>query len=194
MPDEPAVKERILAKALENAVFDGWNNAMLENSCADFGMAGKKAYVYFPRGVHDLVDFFEERQRARLEKTAGGKISEKISSLVMEYFELLGQHKPAVKKLSSSYLMPQNMAQGAMNLAKLADKIWLLAGDESADFSYYTKRLSLGAIISQTFLFWLGDESADFMETRSFFARRVGNLMTFHQVKNRLAGLFGKVF
>ncbi len=174
-----AIKERILAKALENAVFDGWNNQMLENSAIAAGCAENEAYIHFPRGISDLVDFFADEKLMDLRKAGETmrqeKLTGKIIWLIMAYLKLSAKNREAVKKLLAYYAL--NPPQGLKNLAALADEIWRLAGDKSADFSYYTKRFSLAAIYSQTLLFWLSDDSENFTATKGFLERRIGDLM-----------------
>jgi len=193
MPSTSAIKEKILRKALENAVFDGWNNTMLEASAAMAGIEKKAAYIYFPAGISSLVDFFAGESLIELEKAAlhlphDKKLPEKISWLIMEYFKAAAKNQAAIKKLMSYYALPQNMLQGLSNLHRLVDKIWRLSGDESTDFSYYTKRFSLSAIYSETLLFWLGDNSENFQETEAFLKRRMGELMKFHKFKSAIKG------
>jgi len=193
-----AIKEKILHKALENAVFDGWNNTMLEASAAMAGIEKKAAYIYFSTGISSLVDFFAEENLIELEKAAlhlphDKKLPEKISWLIMEYFKAAGKNQAAIKKLMSYYAMPQNMPHGLRNLHRLVDKIWRLSGDESTDFSYYTKRFSLSTIYSETLLFWLGDNSQDFKATEAFLKRKIGNLMKFHKAKAEIKGIVRKL-
>lgn len=63
-------------------------------------------------------------------------------------------------------------------LAKLADEIWFLAGDQSVDSSWYTKRASLSAIYSSTELYMTQDKSSDFVETEQFLDNRLEDLKT----------------
>jgi len=68
-------------------------------------------------------------------------------------------------------------------LAKLADEIWFLAGDQSVDSSWYTKRATLATIYSATEVFMTQDKSANFTETEQFLdsrleeSRKVGGFM-----------------
>jgi ubiquinone biosynthesis protein COQ9 len=62
-------------------------------------------------------------------------------------------------------------------LARLADEIWYLAGDESVDSSWYTKRASLSALYSATEVFMTQDKSKDFIETEQFLDSRLGDVM-----------------
>lgn len=58
-------------------------------------------------------------------------------------------------------------------LAKLADEIWYLAGDQSVDSSWYTKRATLSTLYSATEVFMTQDRSANFTETEQFLNHRL---------------------
>jgi len=59
-------------------------------------------------------------------------------------------------------------------LARLADDIWFLAGDEAVDTSWYTKRASLSAVYAAAELFMTTDRTPDYRDTRDFLRRRFG--------------------
>lgn len=62
-------------------------------------------------------------------------------------------------------------------LARLADEIWFLSGDQSVDSSWYTKRATLSAIYSSTEIYMTQDKSANFVETEQFLDNRLQDLM-----------------
>ena len=65
------------------------------------------------------------------------------------------------------------------------DAIWHAAGDRSADFAWYTKRLILAAIYAATLLFWLRDDSDDDAATLAFLDRRLADHARFHKAQRR---------
>lgn len=69
--------------------------------------------------------------------------------------------------------IPASLAE----LARLADEIWFLAGDQSVDSSWYTKRATLSTIYSATEVFMTQDKSANFTETEAFLDNRLQDLM-----------------
>ena len=60
--------------------------------------------------------------------------------------------------------------------ARTASAIWYAAGDKSADFSWYTRRASLGAIYGATLAYWLRDDDPDTADAMAFFDRRLADL------------------
>jgi ubiquinone biosynthesis protein COQ9 len=73
----------------------------------------------------------------------------------------------------------------ARTLARTVDAIWHAAGDRSADFSWYTKRLILAAIYGSTLLFWLRDDSEDDGPTLGYLDRRLADHARFHKAQRR---------
>ena len=79
---------------------------------------------------------------------------------------------------------PSYVSPSVAELARLADEIWFLSGDESVDSSWYTKRATLSAIYSSTELYMTQDQSPNFIETEQFLDNRLEDLM-------RVGGVMG---
>jgi ubiquinone biosynthesis protein COQ9 len=58
-----------------------------------------------------------------------------------------------------------------------------MAGDQSTDFSFYTKRASLAAVYSSTLLFWLNDTSSEQNKTAEFLDRRLYDISQISNLK-----------
>ena len=58
----------------------------------------------------------------------------------------------------------------------MCDDVWWRAGDSSHDMSWYTKRISLGAVMAATDLFMIQDTSDNYQETWDFLDRRLSDL------------------
>ncbi len=72
---------------------------------------------------------------------------------------------------------PSCVPASLSELAKLADEIWFLAGDQSVDSSWYTKRATLSAVYSATEVYMTQDKSAGFKETEQFLDQRLDEVM-----------------
>ena len=60
-------------------------------------------------------------------------------------------------------------------------------GDKSTDFSFYTRRISLGAVYTSTLLFWLNDKSNNNIETEFFLDRRLKEISKISSLKKPLS-------
>lgn len=72
---------------------------------------------------------------------------------------------------------PTYVPASLSELAKLADEIWFLSGDQSVDSSWYTKRATLSAIYSSAEVYMTQDKSSNFVETEQFLDNRLQDLM-----------------
>ncbi|KAF7545652.1 hypothetical protein G7Z17_g9019 [Cylindrodendrum hubeiense] len=96
--------------------------------------------------------------------------------------EVLDRWQEALAVMAQPSYVPASLKE----LAALSDEIWFLAGDKAVDPSWYSKRASLSMIYSTSELFMTNDRSPDFVETRQFLQRRLG------EVKS-LGGLVGSL-
>lgn len=191
--ESPSPLERLryeLALAVgENAVFDGWTRAAVDSAAERLGIDPVKARLAVPKSQTGLIDLYiQEVDRAlqayftpsRLERL---KIREKIRALVWRRLEIMGPAREAVRRALAILAMPQNVPLTLRISWRTADLMWRIAGDTSADFNHYTKRMTLGAVYGSTLLAWLDDESEGWSETAAFLDRRIEDVMRFEKFK-----------
>jgi ubiquinone biosynthesis protein COQ9 len=189
-----AARDAIVAAALVDAGEHGWTDEVLERAAASANVDGPLAARAFPRGAKSLVEEFhrwcDRRMADRLaehdlpELRMGPRIALAVR-LRIEAMAPAGDRRAAARAVAF-HALPENMVSGARVLGRTTDAIWRTVGDRSVDFSWYTKRASLGAIYAATVLVWLKDESEDSAETWSFLGRRLKDIATFGQTKARV--------
>jgi ubiquinone biosynthesis protein COQ9 len=108
---------------------------------------------------------------------------------VMCRLAMVRGHKEAVGRAIALLSLPQNAPVAARTAFRTVDTIWRAIGDRSSDFSWYTKRASLGAIYAATLLYWLNDDSEDDARTAAFLDRRIEALMLIPKVQGRLRAI-----
>jgi len=172
------IRDAVLGAALPNVAFDGWSESLLRDAIAAADVNESEARMAFPRGVVDLAAAAHRQgdRRLREQMEAAGevlRIREKITKAVRLRLEIAGEHEEA----------PHNAAQGARLTWGTADMIWKIVGDNSDDYNWYTKRLTLSGVYSTTLLYWLGDSSVDKEATWRFLDRRIDDVMRFEKVK-----------
>lgn len=158
-----------------------------------------EAELLFPGGAVDMVECFIDRADRDMARIAGDeafaalRVSKRVRGLVLGRLAGLAEHREAVRRSMAVLAIPRHGRVAACSLARTVDEIWHLAGDEAADFSWYTKRAILAGVYSATLLFWLRDDSADGAATAAFLDRRltgVGRIGKLRgKVEGRLAGL-----
>ena len=123
------------------------------------------------------------------------RLGKRVRAVVAALLAELSLNKEATRRAMSWLVLPRQAALSARLTAKLVDGIWHAAGDQSSDFSWYTKRASLAAVMLPTLLFWLNDLDFDNETTLAFFDRRLQGLAAIGEARARLqtlcAGLMG---
>ena len=184
-----ALRARLALTVGENAVFDGWSRAAVDNAADSLGIDRDQARLAMPKTAAGLIETYIEGVDRALEeqlppdKLAGLKIRDKIRTLVWQRLVIMGPAREAVRRALSILAAPQNVPLGIRTGWHTADLMWRLAGDTSTDFNHYTKRLTLGAVYSSTLLVWLDDQSEGWSETAAFLDRRIDNVMQFEKWK-----------
>jgi ubiquinone biosynthesis protein COQ9 len=155
----------------------GWTEAALEAGLRDLAENPAAHRWLFPRGpvgaVEAWIDLIDRRMEAAAaqEDLAALRIPARIRRLVAIRLELLEPQRDSLRRALALLVLPWNAAVAARSLARTADALWAAAGDRSADFSWYTRRASLGALYLATLAYWLREpggigEALDFLDRR----------------------------
>lgn len=190
IPDE--LRAPLLKAALLHAAFEGWGDKCLKLAADDIGVEYGLARLAFPGGATDMVGLLAQNcDREMQDRYAGAdlKIREKITQLVRLRIEAEIPHRETARRGATFLALPQHQAAGLKMLYRTVDLMWKTIGDSSTDFNFYTKRLTLSAVYSATFLYWMNDSSENYRDTWSFLDRRIENVMTFEKAKARIKKL-----
>ncbi len=188
-----AARDAVVAAALPHVPFDGWSDRTLAMAVEDAGVDPGLGRLAFPRGGVDLALAFHDAKdrelaaRLAAEDLVGLRFRDKIAHAIALRLELVEGHREAVRRAAALFALPQNAADGARAVWRTADTIWKALGDTSTDYNWYTKRTTLSAVYSSCALYWLGDETPGFPNTRAFIQRRIDNVMAFEEVKAKIA-------
>ena len=178
----------------ENAVFDGWSDAALVAAAAGLGIPPERARLVFPGGALDMIDAWYVSTDAAMaaafppERIAGLKIRERIRALIAFRLDHMAGAREAARRAPAVLALPQNLVAGTRLGWRAADAMWRLAGDTATDFNHYTKRATLAGVYLSTLMVWLGDRSADGVETAAFLDRRIDDVMKIETAKARWRG------
>ncbi len=194
-------RAKVLQAALPLVVFDGWSEQTLQEAITDSGVDPALARLAFPRGGVDLaLAFHMEGDRQLAEELAKADLEsmryrDRVAFGIRKRLEIAAPHREAVRRGSALFALPTHAADGARAIWHTADTIWNGLGDTSRDVNWYTKRATLSAVYSAAVLYWLGDESEDFRDTRDFIDRRIENVMQIEKAKATLRNNpLGKAF
>jgi len=138
----------------------------------------------FSRGAYDLVDFamdkWYDQLKLELDDLDLSKIG-LIGRLKIGIKTRLAYQIPYHKHWSSAMaigLHPYYFPQTLYRIHKISDHLWYVAGDDSLDYNWYTKRAALSTVYSSTELYMVQDNSTDFRDTWEFLDNRLNNIIT----------------
>jgi len=198
-PERSAERDAALQAMLAHVPFDGWTTRALRMGLAQIGEPPDDALLLFPGGAPDMIEAFCDWADRRMEAAAGAMLNPdmRLSSRVRTVIALrLAQNRPhreAVRRAVALLALPRHARLAAACTARTVDAIWHTAGDEAADFSWYTKRGILAAIYSATLLYWLRDAGEDDAATLAFLDRRLAGHARLHRWTERARGLAGRL-
>ncbi|WP_347938937.1 COQ9 family protein [Rickettsia oklahomensis] len=182
-------KLSFIQSLLELLPFNEWNNKLLEEAEEKCSFAKAYSLILFPEGLSEIVEFFENYlDKILLENLSiieePTKIREKISLAIKIRVKSV---LPIIHSKNAAYFA-LNPIQGTQVAFRSCDAIWRYAGDKSYDFNYYTKRSLLLSIYVSSILFYIQDESENYIDTDKFIANSVENIVkTCSQMKKLLA-------
>ena len=178
-----ATRDKILLATLAHVAFDGWTRTALKAGVADAVLGPDMALRAFPGGIPDLVDHSADwADRRMVEELAGldlaaMRVRDRVAAGVKARLQVLAPYREATRLALAYLVLPPNAPMAARLTWRTVDAIWYAAGDEAADFNYYTKRGLLAPVYTATVLYWLSDQSEDSAATWAFLDRRLAEVL-----------------
>ena len=176
-------RTNLIRACLMHVPFDGWSKQSLELAAKDCGISSSDIPRILPRGVEEAVEIYAHladedmvlafNEAMSESKTAPQGMTAKIKLLILVRLEQASSHKEVVRKTLQYLRKPSHAKLSQSLLYNTIDRIWRVAGDDSTDLSFYTKRGLLGAIYSATLLYFLADNSGSIDNTSAFLDRRL---------------------
>ncbi len=189
---------QLLDALVPHVAFEGWTHKALGHALAEVGRDPAEAALVFAGGGEMIEAYFALADDRMIEAArAAGLETERLTARVRAVLALRLEQtmcdKEAIRRAFAWLSLPLQAPRLARIVAASTDAIWYAAGDKSADFSWYTKRASLGAVYLATLLYWLNDTSPDSENTLAFLDRRLADIGRIgklrHAAAERLGGL-----
>lgn len=129
-----------------------------------------------------MMLYWLKLQRSKLE-TYVIEHAQELDSMKNDYERLnhlikirLMYNEPILKELPqgiAQLIVPYNLGCGLEQIHELSDDLAFYSGDDSHDFSWYSKRLGISTIYVSSELFMVNDTSKDFERTKQFVDSKV---------------------
>lgn len=190
--DKLQAAREIISATLPHVAFDGWTMRAISRGAQDAGYAKTDAIRVFPEGAMQALDrFFALSDEAMMQALSHYhldtmKIRERITHAVRLRIELHNDHKEALKRAASLYVLPLYLPRALHATYRTVDAIWHAIGDKSTDFNFYTKRATLAGVYLSTLHFWLNDTSAGCQASWDFLDRRIEDVMKIEKLKAKI--------
>jgi len=179
---ETEIKNKILAAALNNVHNHGWSHHAIAAGAQEIGCPGV-AHGMFPRGGIELVNYFYVTCNEELSQDLNRNplparskppmITEFLHNSLQKRLKMILPYIDTWTQALALMTLPTNVPDSTRNLQALVDDVWYYAGDRSADFSWYTKRIGLAGVYTSTQLVLIQDTSENYCNTWDFLSRRV---------------------
>lgn len=209
--DSTETKEKILHEFLKICAFEGWTNDALLQATTNCGISEKFANIIFENGCLEIAQFYIDSQNKKLSQKISEindfhaqKIRDKIRLSLYIRFEIEKENRLVLQRLINFYLNPKNltsfemgpkpMLQGMKSCYKISDFIWKEINDQSTDFNFYTKRLTLAKIILRSLLVFIKDDKEGFAKTKNFIDSQIAKVMKFEKRKAQAKKFFTATF
>ena len=156
-------KEDILIKAKKIVSTEGWSSKIFLKLQKQ-NIEKNDLFYFFPDGYKDLLEYtlqnINEKLEYKLKKInlINFPINKRIKKILLLRFDILNEDKEFYKKTFNHLLLPINNKISKKSLYNSVNIMWYLAGDNSTDFNFYTKRLILSGIYTNAlFIFFSKD-------------------------------------
>jgi rpsU-divergently transcribed protein len=183
------IKSIILQKLKKIVSDEGWSEKVLKQLLQN-GVEKSDLVTFFQYDYKELLKYSLEELNKSLEKEINKiniinySLNKRIKKILMLRLNILNNDKEFYKKTFYHLLIPSNNKIMKSSLYKSVDTMWYLAGDNSTDFNFYTKRLIL-AVIYVNALFVLFNKNFD--EVESNIERNLKKISKIPKIKDRIS-------
>ena len=196
---EEQARQHLLLAVLPHVAFEGWSPAALHAGYADAGLSVEEGTLLFPGGAREIIEYWSSwADRRMLEQAerpdfASLRVRDRIVTLMRARIEINSPWRESLRRTLSFMALPSQAGTTLACTWRTLNAIWYACGDTATDFSFYSKRATLGAVYTATLFYWLDDTSDDFSDTWAFLDRRIENLIRLPtlgtRVRNALGGM-----
>jgi len=166
---------------------EGWSDAALASAAEKLGARDFDVRRAIGQDVAARQQFFfSELERDMQERACAAPgfaalpVRTKIRTAVLAWIyaaEAMEGAKGAIRKAAANHMLSGNLAALIAGEWHIADAIWRLCGDRSADFNHYTKRMILSAVFVSVLLYWFSGRGDHAGALENFLDARIDNAL-----------------
>ena len=182
-------KEDILKKAKKIVSIEGWSSDIF-SKLKKQNIEKNDLFFFFPDGYKDLLEYalqnINEKLEYKLKKInlINFPINKRIKKILLLRFDILNEDKEFYKKTFNHLLLPTNNKISKKSLYNSVSTMWYLAGDNSTDFNFYTKRLILSGVYTNALFVFFSKEMKHVEENIDKNLKRISKIP---RIKERIS-------
>ena len=187
------LRNNIYKKAKLSAMKFGWNENLFDNIANESPYIYEEIYALFPEGYLSIVQMYLEEIDEKMIKESEKinlirlKTHERIRELCILRLNIMSKEKDLISKTFLHLLLPHNYKFSSKNLYKTVDQIWFLAGDNSTDFNFYSKRIILASIYTSIMVHFINNDNME--ETLFLLNKLLKRVSKIPNIKNNISNL-----
>lgn len=184
-------KDKIFRKFFEILQTEKCSRFTFERAAFECEVEVAALDLFFPYGIKDIIDIYfaaKLSELAQFNPYESIGIRKKIESSILHSFEILKNDRPQIIRIFKYLMLSQSCILLPKYLYRICDQIWKICGINDTGFSFYTRRISLGALYSACFLHFLKSGISDSL--KSFVQSGVERVSSIGKLKNKLTDLF----
>ena len=130
---------------------DGWSSDVIKK-LIEAGVKSTDLTFFFKNDYKKILEFslkeLNKINENRIKKIniINLPLNKRIKKILMMRINIINEDKDFYKKTFYHLMLPQNLKILKANLYRSVDNMWYIAGDNSTDFNFYTKRIILATI------------------------------------------------
>ena len=192
------LRRDLLKKSKKIILENGWNENLFYSISKNTKFKIEEINVLFPNGYKSLLRFYLKEINFQMTDNSKNldlinmKSSKKIKELILLKLKNNSKEKDLIKKTFYSLLLPTHSRIASQSLFNTADQMWFLAGDNSTDFNYYSKRFILSVIYTLTLYYWVNND--DIEDTKKFIDKQLIKVSKIPKFKSNIKNIYNNIF
>ena len=185
------ITKKIILEISKKYIFKhGWNKNLFTQISNDKKINIHNLNSLFPEGYISLLKFYLENLnkdfilRAKKLNLNNLRVHIKVRELILLKLKLYESERQIIKKTYFALLSPKNFNISSYALYKTVDEIWFLAGDNSTDFNFYSKRAILASIYSSVIFYWINKNDMEL--TKKFLDKQLSRVSKIPSLKKNI--------
>ena len=183
-------RRKVLNESKKYVVTNGWNESLFKSITKNKIFKIDEILILFPEGYLSLLKFYLKELNIDMTSSAINldltrmKTHQRIREIILLRLNIKQNEKDLIKRTYFTLLLPKHFNILLMSLYNIVDQIWFIAGDNSTDFNFYSKRAILATVYSSTVLYWINNEN--FEETKKFLDKQLKKISKIPQIKKQI--------